>query len=363
MQSSKLMDGARNLLNNCAEIDVQDRLLIICEDPALGWYDEAAPAAVLTAAREIGLSPLRLSVGAPGNSPPEDATEAISAHDCIVYFARIGDQGRFGVAEPGQRRVMSYARTGPALASRYGRTNHKALLALKIAINDILLNASTIEITCPLGTKLSGKPLQQDGRAPEDVSIMRFPLSVPVPIPAEQFSGRIAVARYLTPTGSRVYEPAWLKIEKPVLAEIKSGRIVNFEGDRPSAAAIRRHHRRVAQQFSIDDDRIHSWHAGIHPGCYCDTTADEDPDLWSNTVFGNPRILHFHTCGDYAPGEICWLLVDATVCIDGKALWHKGRLCTETFSRTNECVANWPELGLLLDEPYGAIGLSETTVG
>jgi hypothetical protein len=30
-------------------------------------------------------------------------------------------------------------------------------------------------------------------------------------------------------------------------------------------------------------------------------------------AFANPRYLHFHTCGNYAPGEIAWSLFDVKV--------------------------------------------------
>ena len=43
-------------------------------------------------------------------------------------------------------------------------------------------------------------------------------------------------------------------------------------------------------------------------------------------VYGHPRHLHFHTCGDYAPGEISWHLLDATIAFDGEVLWRDGRL-------------------------------------
>ena len=78
--------------------------------------------------------------------------------------------------------------------------------------------------------------------------------------------------------------------------------------------------------FGIDPDVVHSWHAGLHDGCPAGLDPHGDPDLWSNTVFGSPAWLHLHTCGAYAPGEICWMVADPTVEVDGRALWQDGVL-------------------------------------
>ena len=60
------------------------------------------------------------------------------------------------------------------------------------------------------------------------------------------------------------------------------------------------------------------------------------PSRWAQTVFANPRVLHFHTCGTGPPGEICWMVIDPTVTIDGVALWENGRLHPDRFARTME---------------------------
>ena len=54
----------------------------------------------------------------------------------------------------------------------------------------------------------------------------------------------------------------------------------------------------------------------------------------SNTVFGQPKYLHFHTCGNYAPGEICWMIPNHTVLIDDKPLWKEGELMLDGFEHT-----------------------------
>ena len=69
-----------------------------------------------------------------------------------------------------------------------------------------------------------------------------------------------------------------------------------------------------------------------------------------------PRYLHFHTCGDYAPGEIAWSLFDATVLIDGETYWQEGRF---VFLERPEVRRLLDEYDLLPDalEPRHDIGI------
>jgi hypothetical protein len=349
--------GAHNLLLNCAGLTPGQRLLIVYEGPALGWYDQETPQAVANEARRLGTDPTMLEVGDPAIGKDARVEEAIAAHDIIVFFARIGDQDRFADPAPGKTFVMCYARDAGMLASAFGRTTHQALLELKQAVNEIMLSAGNIEITCPLGTAISGG-LSQAARAEgKDVGIQRFPMGVPQPVDASGFSGQVALARFLTPTGSRVYDPAFLKIDRPVIAEVSSGRITGFSGDPADESSVRQHYQSVADLFDIDSNVVHSWHAGIHPGCAYTRTAAADPDRWSNTAFCNPRFLHFHTCGDYPPGEICWMVLDPTILVDGEALWENGRLRVEAFTQSRRCLDNWPELRALFAHPSDQIGV------
>ena len=92
---------------------------------------------------------------------------------------------------------------------------------LKQAINNILLTANTVRITCDKGTDIYGSPPKNG--AVEDVSVRRFPLGVPQPLNACQMSGYVALDKYLTPTGSKVYSPASIEIKQTVLAQIQNG--------------------------------------------------------------------------------------------------------------------------------------------
>lgn len=354
---ARLAEGARNLLQHCGAFAPGSEVLLVCEPPELGWYDEAAPEAVAGEAVRLGLKTKRIEVGPPSEKLSPEAAQAIGEQDHCIFFARIGDQDRFAEVPAGQTKVMCYIRDAQMLASDFGTASHQAMSAFKKAVDGILLSAEDIEITCPLGTRVTGGIAEQARANPVDVGVRRFPLGVPQPVEAREFDGKVALARYLTPTGSQAYDPPFVKIETPVFAEVAKGRIAGFSGDPESVRRVEAHYAHVAGLFDIDPAFVHSWHAGIHPGCAYERAAGADPDCWSNTAFCNPRVLHFHTCGAYAPGEICWMVLDQTVRIDGTALWEDGRLHPNRFALTRTCLEAYPELVPLFEAPAMEVGV------
>ena len=356
-----IAQGADNLLINCARLKADESLLIIAEDPQLGWYDSQSPQIIADAARKIGVEPTLLKVGRPENELDPAVEAAIASHDCTIYFARIGDQDRFSELPPGKRSVMCYIRDTQMLASDYCHAYYPAIRAIKDAIDNILLDAEHIEISCPLGTRYSGRATSAARVKKRDVSVLRFPLGVPLPLEASRFSGRVALTHFLTPTGSKSYHPANIVLDDVSFANVENGRITGFSGNEKQVAKIEQHYQRVASTFDIDRDIVHSWHAGIHPASQYRYPASEDPDRWSNSVFTNPRFLHFHTCGNYAPAEICWMVLDHTICVDGINLWDKGRMQPARFAQTNSCLDQWPQLTRLFANPSQEIGLPDVS--
>jgi hypothetical protein len=136
-----ITEGARNILVNCADLGVDESLLIIHERPDPGWYDAEAPRAVADRARSMGWSPTLLEVGEPSNDRDPRVIDAMDDHDCTMFFARIGDQDRFAGPAPGKKIVMRYIRDVEMLASPYGRAHHHAFVEVKKAVNAVLLGA------------------------------------------------------------------------------------------------------------------------------------------------------------------------------------------------------------------------------
>jgi hypothetical protein len=182
-------------------------------------------------------------------------------------------------------------------------------------------------------------------------------MGVPKPVLANGFAGVVKLTHFLTPTGSKVYQPACLELPDIVTAHISGARIADITGPADLVRNFRRHYEQVAAKFGLDAFNIDSWHAGIHPLMGYDMSASADPVRWAQTVFANPRILHFHTCGMGPPGEICWMVIDPTITIDGVALWENGRLQPHRFASTMGVLRAAPELASAFAAPVGEIGL------
>jgi hypothetical protein len=133
-------------------------------------------------------------------------------------------------------------------------------------------------------------------------------------------------------------------------------RITGFSGQ--DAQAAQAHYARVAAMLNLDAGFIHSWHAGIHPGCGYPREAAEDPARWGCGAFGNPRVLHFHSCGAEPPGEISLNVIDPTIALDGVPVWQDGRLHPERVAGGAQVLATYPCLAAAFAAPARSVGLS-----
>ena len=345
--------GALNLLQNCAELKEGERLLVVREDPELGWYDAEAAQTVIEVAGELGANVSVYESKQISNIRVPALEQLRATHDCTVFFARAGDQQRFSPAPPGQRSIMCYARSAEMLAGAYGTIHHAAMLALKQAVDEVVRGARAIEIACPLGTDFSGKMPASGGASCEpelnDVGILRFPQGIHSPVNAQYFKGQIALSNYVTSTGSACYQPDHLSLGGIVLAQVADGKIREFTGQESDVERLCDHYHHVSNFLGLNSEIVHSWHAGIHPGCHYPASIHEDPDRWGNNVFTHPEILHFHTCANESPGEISWNIENPTIAIDGCPLWNQGRLHVEDFLPTRLVLKQWPELQTLYE--------------
>jgi len=191
-----------------------------------------------------------------------------------------------------------------------------------------------------------------------EVSVKRFPQLVPRPIPATGFRGKVVLSRFLLGTGSRYYEPYYLTLPQDVVACVEGNKITHFEGDADQVERVVNHYQHISSQFDIEPWYVDSWHAGIHPACHFDTNAETDILRWSGTAFGNPRLLHFHTCGEYAPGEISWNIVDPTIYLDNVPVWENGQLYPDRIPACKHILNAHPNLAAIFANPTRDIGLS-----
>lgn len=350
--------GAYNLLKNCAQAQVGQRVLIAYEPPDFGYFDAGAVKMVAAVAEEMGLIVETVNVGFNPDKPhlSPDLLHRFERADVILFLARLGDQLRFSDMPQGKRIIVSFAVARELFGSGFANGHHDAFLQIKSAVNTALDQARAVQITCPLGTDVRGRPemnLEPDG----DTTILRFPMSVHTPTPAQSFSGRVAMT-FLTGTGSKYYDDYTIEFDHPVHAVMERGRLQHFEGAPRDVARAEAQYDRVSALFGIDRNFIHSWHAGIHPGCHFPWNMRDNYERWGGVAFGNPRVLHFHSCGAYAPGEISWNVLDPTITLDGLSIWENGIFHAEKLPGGSEILKTYPCAGALFENPARDIGLA-----
>lgn len=353
----RVAQGARNLLRNCAGLTAGQSLLVIHETETVGYYDPHLAPAICDVARTLGIRcqthgvPFEHTV----RDPDARLVSEMEAADCTLFLARLGDQIRFRPTGTDALQVISYALDREMLASPFGTVEHAAFEALKALVNNAIARASVIRVTCPAGTSYEGRPSGFGADAP-DTTRKRFPVSVFAPIPAQGFSGRIAVKGFLTGTGSQYYEPLTCPIEDTLYISFRDNQITDFDGRPGDVAAARAHYEFVGRTFGIDTYHVHSWHAGIHPGCAHPAPACANFERWGGSAFGNPRLLHFHTCGAYPPGEISLNLLDPTIHLDDIPVWENGRLYPDRLAGGTALLERHPDMQAVFDQPAQAVG-------
>ncbi|MGB3278265.1 MAG: hypothetical protein WBA92_03635 [Pseudorhodobacter sp.] len=351
--------AATNLLSHCAGLSAGDRLLIVAESPEFGYYDGITAKRLAEAATARGIDVSLVMVPFQEVIREINAQEAamMAAVDCTIFFARLGDQMRFRALPDAVSAVVCYTLDMAAFCSAYGATHYAGFEALKYAIDDMVSAARDIHVTCPLGTDFRGPGPQVAKALRGDVTVKRFPMSVFAPVPAAGFSGRVALAGFLMGTGSRYYRPYGCALQAPLFACFEAGRLRHFEGRPDDVALANAHCADIAGRFDLDAGAVHSWHAGIHPGCAHVLPVHSDYLKWSGAAFGNPRILHFHTCGAEPPGEISWNVVDPTIWIDGVAVWQDGQLFPDRVPGGADILAHFACLAASFSKPSYDIGV------
>jgi hypothetical protein len=350
--------GIENMLRTCAGLRKDQSLLIIGEAAGEDYYDASLVPHVARVGQALGLrvQTQRLPFTSHPEAPPPEVMEAMRRADATVFLSRRGDQLRFDPVMAESAAVICYALDREMMASPFGRVDHRAMIALMEALNRALEGAARIRVTCPLGTDFEG-PGAQFPTAAGEVTIRRFPLSVFSPIPAGEYAGTIAMAGFVPGSGRTYYTPHHLPLKDVLRVRFNGTRITGFDG--PDAERAIAHFDRVGELLGIDPRYLHSWHAGMHPGCGYDRPSWESPARWGGGAFGNPRMLHFHACGAFAPGEISLNVIDPTIWLGDVAVWEAGRLHPERVAGGAEVLAQYPGLAAAFADPAREMGLTQ----
>ncbi len=320
-----MQDGAENLIVGCVGAREGQTILLVTSDGYDG-YDAAVADIVAGAATGLGCRAFVMRAPPIADPGSFHATVggAMGHVDHTIFFNRIGDQVRF-CATPGRgTKTMTYALTPEFLGSPFCTLPHGLMVDVLAALNRRIAKGGRWRVTCPLGTDIAGDaPPFVPSAGADGFTVNLFPLGVFRPVTAATMSGRI-VTRWLCPTLNRASDTDGFAFDRPVILEVESGRIVGYGGDADAALRTRAQYERTAARFGIDGSIVHSWHAGIHPKTWYDRPAADSMTRWGTVAFSSPRYTHFHTCGDYAPGEISPVVIDATIRLDDEVLWNNG---------------------------------------
>jgi hypothetical protein len=324
--------GAKNLLENCVKIESGQSVVIVAEDLDLGFYDAQAVECIIETAQSMGCVTRQIAcplTAGPGDIP-EAVMSAMGEADHVIFQARAGDRIRFTDLSGKATKTIIYAFDVGLLGSSYATIHHGLMQEILDSFETHLDTVQRWRITCPLGTDVSGtqEPASgtgtQFGGDGDNFTLGLFPIPIFRPVSCGSMNGRVVLARWLMPSANRVYPDDILLIDEPVTAFVENGKITGYEGPSAVVGRIKEHCRRVGDLFGIKEKVVHSWHTGIHPGAHSPFKASSNIERWGSVAFANPRYTHFHTCGDFAPGEITWSVLDATIELDDKTYWRGG---------------------------------------
>lgn len=346
---SRANAGADNLLDNCVGAKAGETVLVVKEDQDLGYFDIQGADIVAERAKMRGANVMSLTtprVKGPYAVPPL-VRAAVAEADHTIFFSRIGDQMRFCGLPASGTVTMSYALDVKSLASDFCTLPHPFMMEFNALLQTEFERSHNWQITCPMGTEISGiTPEKEPEAVADDFQVALFPVTVPKPVPANKMNGKIVLTRWVNSTNTHLYDPELHRLEGSVTAIVENGRIIRMEGEPDAVSGLEKHMIRVGAEFGIDPYLIHSWHAGINPKAQYFGKASDDPARWAGMMFGSPRYLHFHTCGDYAPGEICWHILDPTVTSGNRVLWDQGQIAIDEINGIDTLLAKY---GLVKD--------------
>ena len=329
VDTQRLESGARNLLLNCVGLSSGEQLLLVREPAALDYYDQLAPDTVETQARRLGAD-VR-SMETPLVNGPEDMPaslrNAMAQADHTVFMSRIGDQLRFyPVPGPGTT-TMCYALDARMLAGDACQVPYQLAMQTLAFVQMKLDEMNHWRVTCPLGTDISGRSVAVSApvQAKTGFTVRLFPPGPFRTVSCTTANGRL-VSRHFPGSATHRYEPYGLILDEPISLVVANGRIVDFEGPKQCVEKARAHYEHVAAVLQIDAFAVHSWHAGTNPKIWYPQRAESDVERWNGVVHSHTRYTHFHTCGDYNPGEIVVGLIDASIIVNDEPYWLDGRL-------------------------------------
>lgn len=353
--------GARNLLINGAKVTTGTDVLIVNQP---GLIEPAVADLLEQEARALGANVYVM--WADGVKGPEQLPQPLMAamkdREVTVFNHMLAGLLRLIPFDGSGLKLLNFCTTWDTLGSEFARVHYQVMMEVMQYFGPKLAAESSYRITCPLGTDYYGdmedQPKPETAKPKTDTgdgfSLRTFPISVSPPVMSRKANGKLAI-RWLTPAGIHEFDEPGISLPSPVLATIKEGRMVDFEGADDAIAKLRRFVEKIGALTDKDGYVINSWHAGTNPRCFAHVTPEQSLDAWMYMIHGNPRIVHFHTIGEPPPGEMSIPLVDPTIQYGDKVFWDAGKLVILDDPEVREIVAKYhdPDDALLVDNNIG----------
>ena len=322
-------NGVDNLLLKCVDIKPGESLLLVMEPQDISIYEETIGNLIHQRAHDLGaaISVVRPNLISDPRDFPEPVIAKMAAVDHTLFLSRLGDYCRFHTLQSDSTKTLCYARSAETLNSAFSGTCHHLMSKLLQKFERELMAANHWHISCELGTDIEGTfcwPSLNEGND-DEFSLELFPVTTFKPVPCNTACGVVAISRWLLPGAAAKVDPATLSFDDVVNIEVRNGAMVAMSGPDRSMDKINRYYDFVANELSVNRNRVHSWHAGINPFTEFLDDVDNNLEKWGAISFASPRYLHFHTCGDVPPGELAWSIFNPSVTIDGERFWHNGQ--------------------------------------
>ncbi|MFT5116141.1 MAG: hypothetical protein ACI8P9_005507 [Parasphingorhabdus sp.] len=321
--------GVINLLSNCANVQTEDRVLLVGENGEGAFFNESLCADVAAIARQLDITTeiVFAKPVADASQFPSNVSERMHEADITIFFSRLGDQVRF-IKSPGEgRKVMTYTLTQEHLSSSFSQLDHQPMARMHDLLVEQIKTSSHYQITAPCGTSLrgnTGKQVSANSSAVTEFSVGTFPIMIFPPVNVYDLEGKLILNNFLTSSSTRSYENSVLYIDTPVTAIVKDSRMADFFGESDQVRKIENQLEKAAQLTGGDPYRINSWHTGINPFSFYNEDPHANIERWGTAAFGSPRYTHFHASG-HNPGDIAIQLFDASIQFDDEYFWNSGQ--------------------------------------
>lgn len=318
-------DGVNNLVQNCAEVQRGEKVLIINEQGAM---DAAVADLIAERVRAAGASPEMVWADAPeggppgmgGDSIPDELLRAITAADKIIANYPLRDRAlepRLG-PNPKVLVVHSMFRTEEHFASEHARYHWGMANAIYERFEkELFAEGRRFRLAGTGGTDVSGVigPVSARAQQLEDerASFSRsFNRPAFIPVASLGCEGQ-AVIEY---TGGFRRVP----IDHPPTLVIEGNKITRVEGP-PEAKRWVEEYAKVLderlEQVGPEAGKVDSWHGGLHP------TAECTPGPRGLIGNASTNMMHFHVGPDGAHMQAQW--GRAILELDGEKVIENGK--------------------------------------